>query len=268
MNKILIFIPMYNCNPQIERVLTRIVKLKDSSCFNEVIIIDNNSRDSSIECAKKVIKGSKIKMKIFLNDDNYNLGGSHKVAFNYAIENEFSHILVLHGDDQGDINDVIPFILNGECLKFDSFLGSRFNKESKLINYSKFRIFGNHVFNRILSLLVRDKVEDLGSGLNLYKVDYLKSKFYLNFPDTLTFNVYMLLYGIYVKSNFDYFPLTWREEDQVSNAKFYKQSKEIASLAFQYIANSEKLFKTNKSNKDMNYTYTEISSSCLEENLK
>lgn len=38
------------------------------------------------------------------------MGGSHKVAFNYAIENNFDYIIVLHGDDQGSISDMIPVL--------------------------------------------------------------------------------------------------------------------------------------------------------------
>ena len=41
------------------------------------------------------------------------MGGSHKVAFNYAIENNFDYIIVLHGDDQGSISDMIPVLKNG-----------------------------------------------------------------------------------------------------------------------------------------------------------
>ena len=32
-------------------------------------------------------------MSLIRNDDNYGLGGSHKVAFNYAMENEFFPII-------------------------------------------------------------------------------------------------------------------------------------------------------------------------------
>ena len=82
----------------------------------------------------------------------------------------------------------------------------------------------------------------MGSGLNIYKTKYLKSKFYLFLPNNLTFNVYMLLYGIYSKSSFEFFPLTWKEEDQVSNAKLFSQSLEILSLVARYILSSKRLF--------------------------
>jgi len=241
--KILLFIPMYNCELQINRVLSKIKNLgEDRNIFSEILIVDNGSKDNSCNAVKNIINTIGVKVTLVRNKQNVFLGGSHKVAFNYALENNFEYVVVLHGDDQGDINDLIPFIKNGEYKKYDSFLGSRFHKDSRLINYSKFRIFGNKVFNVILSLFMRHRITDMGSGLNMYKTEYLSGKFYLYLPNNLTFNVYMLLYGIYSKSLFAFFPLTWKEEDQVSNAKIISQSLEIISLVIRYIFFSKRLF--------------------------
>ena len=181
-------------------------------------------------------------LKLLRNRENYNLGGSHKVAFNYAVKNGFDYVIVLHGDDQGDIHDLLPCLKDESAYKYDSFLGSRFEKGSKLVNYSGFRIFGNHVFNAFMTIMLGRRITDLGSGLNMYRTEYLKSGFYRYFINTLTFNVYLLIYGVYSKSKFKFFPLTWREEDQVSNAKFMKQSMEIFKIVFRYKFNRKKTF--------------------------
>ena len=49
--KIIVFIPMYNCESQILRVLSR---FDESACniFDEILIVDNGSTDSSIKSAK------------------------------------------------------------------------------------------------------------------------------------------------------------------------------------------------------------------------
>ena len=43
-------------------------------------------------------------------DQNYGLGGSHKVAFGYAAAHGYEHLVVLHGDDQGAIVDLLPIL--------------------------------------------------------------------------------------------------------------------------------------------------------------
>lgn len=243
-DKILVFIPMYNCEKQISRVLEKIKNINEKQkFFSEILIVDNQSKDRSISVAKESCADCMIPVKILKNKKNVGLGGSHKVAFKYAVENKYDYVIVLHGDDQGDIKDILKYIENNEYSKYDSFLGSRFEKDSKLINYSKFRIFGNHIFNAFISIMVNRKLTDLGSGLNMYKVDYLNSEFFMKFPNNLTFNVYMLLYGLFSKSKFTFFPLSWREEDQVSNAKLVSQSMEILNLVFKYKLNKDELFK-------------------------
>ena len=243
MDRILLFIPMYNCEKQIVRVLGQ---LTDKVCtyLTEVIVVNNRSTDNGEQAVMEYLKGHPLPIQVSLlrNNENYGLGGSHKVAFQYAVDNGFDYVIVLHGDDQGSIADLLKYLKSGHYRKYDSFLGSRFMKGSKLVNYSRFRIFGNHVFNALISVAAGRALSDLGSGLNMYRSGYLKSLFFMGFPDTLTFNVYMLLYGVYSRSEFDFFPLTWREEDQISNAKFVSQAKEILAVIIGYVFNREKTF--------------------------
>ncbi|MDR2406828.1 MAG: glycosyltransferase family 2 protein [Bacteroidales bacterium] len=258
-NKILVFIPMYNCEKQIPRVLAQFDD-ETQKLFSEIIVIDNGSNDNSIQTAIETAKKlSHIKISVMKNCENYSLGGSHKVAFNYAIENGFDYVAVLHGDDQGNIADLIPLIKNNEYKNYDSLLGSRFMKNSKLVGYSNFRIFGNFVFNTFVSIIFRRKITDMGSGLNLYKTDYLKNKFYLYLPNDLTFPNNMCFYGIMSKSKFRFFPLLWREDDQISNAKLFRQSRLIFWAALKFLF----AFGTITKQKDNQFSQIEYKSNII-----
>ena len=68
-----------------------------------------------------------------------------------------------------------------------------------------------------------DVLYDLGSGLNVYKVKALRSDDYLKFPNSLVFNYHMILNAVATGQNFKFFPLTWREEDQVTNVRLFRQ---------------------------------------------
>ncbi len=240
--KTLLFIPMYNCSKQIVRVLAQLDE-EALKYIDEVLVVNNRSTDDGEERVLEFKKNNpQVPVKLMRNRENYGGGGSHKVAFNYAVDNGFDYCIVLHGDDQGNIHDIIPFLESGEAYGYDSFLGARFLKDSKLVNYSKFRIFGNHVFNVFMTVMLRRKVKDLGSGLNMYSTKYLQSRFYMYFINSLTFYVYMLIYGVHSKSNFKFFPLTWREDDQISNAKFFKQAGEIFKITFKYRFSPKKTF--------------------------
>lgn len=242
--KILLFIPAYNCEKQIVRVLNQI-DYKVLQYLDEIIVVNNVSTDNTEEKVIEFIEQhSEIPLKLLRNNDNYGLGGSHKTAFKYAIDKNFDYIIVLHGDDQGNIYDLLLILKNEAYKKYDCCLGARFMKGSKLKGYSKFRILGNVVYNCLFSLVLRKKICDLGSGLNLYNVNMLKNNFYVKFPDKLTFNCYMVLASDYYKHNILFFPISWREDDQVSNVKMFSQAINTLEMLFKYFINRGKFIKS------------------------
>lgn len=239
MNNILLFIPMYNCQAQITRVLQQIDK-EILAYISEVIVVNNRSTDGSEAAAiQYCTANTELPVKILRNNQNYGLGGSHKVAFQYALNNHFDYIIVLHGDDQGRIADLLPLLHSGEYAKHDCCLGARFMKGAKLIGYSKIRIWGNYVFNLIFSAVVRKPIKDLGSGLNLYKVSSFEGGYFMRYPDTLYFNDLMILSSCYYKQDMLFFPISWREEDQISNNKLWSFSLALLKMLWNYIKNKQ-----------------------------
>lgn len=219
--KILIAIPTYRCEKQITRVLDEIdtVLMKR---VEEIAVIDNGSPDDTVRVAIEYKNSGKLgnKLRVFQNTDNYNLGGTHKVAFLRAKKMGYTHVIILHGDNQAksdEANHLIDFMEKHPAHQ--TVLGSRFNRKSTLIGYDTKRILGNKLLNTIYSAVTLKKCEDLGSGLNLFALSDLEESKYLQFADKLTFNYELLLDLIKRHINFAYVPITWREEDQVSNAR-------------------------------------------------
>ncbi|MFT4186145.1 MAG: glycosyltransferase family 2 protein [Micrococcaceae bacterium] len=242
MDKILLFIPAYNCEKQIIRVLKQIDK-KVLEYISEVIVVNNRSTDNTEAVSRKFsMENPDLNIRILRNRANYNLGGSHKVAFKYAVENNFDYVIVLHGDDQGDIHDLMPVLDKGIYKKYDCCLGARFMKASKLDGYSKFRTFGNYVYNSIFSIATASRIKDLGAGLNMYSTKMLESEFYLKFPDALTFNCFMLFANKTYGFTYYFFPITWREDDQVSNVKMVSQAVTTAKIVADFFVSAKKKF--------------------------
>ena len=238
MTKNLLFIPCYNCEKEILKVLN---SLEDyAKYFTEILVIDNGSKDNTLNNAIDWAKEHKnIPLSVMQNKNNYNLGGTHKVAFNYAINNNFDYAVILHGDNQGDITD-IKDILERETYKdYDCCLGARFMKGSKLVNYSPVRIIGNIGFNILFSVFLFKKLYDLGAGLNIYSTNMLRSKYWQKYPDALTFNYLMTMALDFYKQKYMFFPLTWKEDGQVSNVKVTSQGFDLLSKLFKYVFNKK-----------------------------
>lgn len=250
-DKILVFIPMYNCEKQIIRVIGQL-RGTIYKYISEVIIVDNQSSDQGVDAVIHFLKNTSMAfpVKLLRNRDNYGLGGSHKVAFNYAIRNRFDYIIVLHGDDQGHIKDALPLIRRRVYKKYDCCLGARFLKKSRLKGYSKSREFGNRLFNILFSISVRRRIFDLGAGLNIYAVDMLRSEYYKKFPDNLTFNCYMLFALNAYQQTCMFFPITWTEEDQNSNVKIVKQAWQTLQMVMGYFLYRTKYLQTDAREKN------------------
>jgi glycosyltransferase involved in cell wall biosynthesis len=232
--RILLFIPMYNCAPQIPRVLAQITPERQAM-LSEVLVVDNRSTDDGRDVAIAALKQmTGLRTRLVINDHNYGLGGSHKVAFLHALEHGFDYVIMLHGDDQGDFGDIVPHLKKGAHRDVDALLGARFMRGSRLVGYSVPRTLGNRVFNLLYSVATRHRIYDLGSGLNMYRVAALADRFWLRNANDLTFNYHMILRSIAAGWKMRFFPVSWREDDQVSNVKLVRQSLRVLSLPLKY----------------------------------
>lgn len=235
--KLLVFIPAYNCEKQVPRVLEQLLDPRVAPWVGECIVVNNRATDGTEAAVQRwMATHPEAPVTLLRNDENYGLGGSHKVAFGYAAAHGYGHLVVLHGDDQGDIRDLLPLLQSGEYWQYDCCLGSRFMKGSRIQGYSALRVVGNHGFNWLFSLVAGKKITDLGSGLNLYAVEPLRNEYYKKFPDTLYFNDCMILALCHLKQRVLFFPISWREEDQVSNNKLTSFGLSLLGLCRQFLA--------------------------------
>ncbi|PPQ26999.1 dolichyl-phosphate mannose synthase [Rhodoblastus sphagnicola] len=227
---------MYNCAQQIGRVLKQLENPDVAKFFHGVLCVDNQSPDATLEVAAAAMERVPLPFRAILrNAGNYGLGGSHKVAIDFGLAQGYSHLVVLHGDDQGSIADLTPLVAAGAHDSLDCLLGARFMPGSRLQGYSALRTLANRVFNAIFSIISGQKLYDLGSGLNLYRLDIFRDGFHRRFRDDLTFNYFLILACCQKGFRQKFFPLTWCEDDQISNAKLFRQGVRMLKLLAQRI---------------------------------
>ncbi|HYX34686.1 MAG TPA: glycosyltransferase family 2 protein [Oligoflexus sp.] len=243
--KILVFIPVYNCQQQIPRVLAQFKSLTNT--FYGILIVDNRSTDASLEVAKTAAQNLALPVTILLNRENLGLGGSHKVAFQYAIDHGYDYCAVLHGDDQGNIHDLVAALDAGWHRTHDCLLGARFMRGSQLQGYSRLRTLGNRIFNWIFSAVSGRRLYDLGSGLNLYRVSRLQKSRFAGFANNLTFNYYLILASVQWQWNIKFFPISWREDDQISNVRLFRQTRQICAILFDFCCRRNHFLHSNNS---------------------
>lgn len=233
-DKILVFVPAYRCAGQIGRVIAQFHG-PSSRYFSELLVLDNRSPDSTLDVAIEAARRlDGLPVTVGRNRENYGLGGSHKAAYQYAADRGFTHVITLHGDDQGDIADIEPALRRGDHRRSDAVMGARFRRGARISGYSRFRILGNHVFNAWFTIASGHRVTDMGSGLNLLSRRAFDDESVLLHSDGLHFNPRLLL-GMYDRGlRVEYVPISWREDDQVSNVKMVSQAWKTAKVAWDY----------------------------------
>jgi hypothetical protein len=114
------------------------------------------------------------------------------------------------------------------------------------VGYSKIRILGNMLLNIIFSIFSMRVTYDLGSGMNLFKMSGFKDRRYLQHDNGLTFNVDLLLDLYHRKKKVKFTPITWSEEDQVSNAKIFKVGSTMLKTVLIWVLNKDIVMSRNE----------------------
>ena len=186
--KILIFIPAYNVEKKITKVLNKIPKIVFNKYNIKIIVIEDNSSDKTLSVIKKVIKkkGDKIKIYLIVNKKNKGYGGVQKIAFNYAIKKNFKYVVMLHGDNQYPANKILLLIKPLLTNKYDAVFGSRMINSINALKGGMplYKYLGNIALTFFQNLVLSSNLSEFHSGYRSYKVSSLKKiKFRSNTND-------------------------------------------------------------------------------------
>jgi len=162
-----ILIPCYNEEKTIEKIINKILDLKDLNL--EIIIVDDNSTDSS-----RSIINTKLKDKIhklILNDNNYGKGYSIRKG----IEAATGEVLIIQDADlEYDPKDyqklLEPFILGVADVVYGSrFIGS----DKKRVLYF-WHTVGNKILTLLSNIFTNLNLSDMEVGYKAFKTDIIK----------------------------------------------------------------------------------------------
>lgn len=232
--KILIAIPCYNCEKQIARVLE---KFRGRITY-DTLLVDNKSTDGTARVIEDLLASNQTLIK---HDQNYGLGGSFRTICAYAEKNNYEYLALFHGDDQASVDDLLEMIRTAETDAFDCLFGARFMAGSHLVNYSEVRSVGNRVINSLYSFALRKKIQEIGSGLNLYRVSSLPMKEIRRYPSHMAFDINLLFHFVTGPYRYKFLPIKWTEEDQVSNARNVKVGLTVLHMLLKHLAGIREL---------------------------
>lgn len=158
--RICIVIPAYNEATVIGNVISEVLtKIKASRYQGEVVVINDGSKDTTAEVAKK--QGAKVITHIL----NSGAGSATATGLSYAQQNGFDIAVTMDADGQHAIEDVFNGIKKMVGGDDDLLIGSR------LINtkgMSKVKVLGNRGLSLITYILFGINSTDSQSGLRVF----------------------------------------------------------------------------------------------------
>lgn len=175
--KLLIFIVAYNAELHIENVLNRIPKEVLSKYDYEILIIDDSSKDKTFEKAHDYHHiNQDLNLKILFNPINQGYGGNQKLGYEYAIQNDFEAVVLLHGDGQYApeiLEDMVSPIFEKRA---DVIFGSRMLIKGNAIKGGMpyYKYYGNKILTNFQNRLLKSNLSEFHSGYRAYSVESLK----------------------------------------------------------------------------------------------
>ncbi|QHQ61127.1 glycosyltransferase [Anaerocolumna sedimenticola] len=162
--KILIIIPVYNEEHNIEKVITQ---LKQNVPYADYIVVNDCSNDNTVMVCKE--KGYHyISLPV-----NLGIGGGVQAGYYYAIEHDYDIAVQMDGDGQHDakyIENIIKPILDDEA---DIVIGSRFILKQGFQS-SKLRRLGINFLSMLIKICSGTKVKDVTSGFRAVNRKFIK----------------------------------------------------------------------------------------------
>jgi glycosyltransferase involved in cell wall biosynthesis len=186
--KLLLLIVAYNAEKTIKEVLSRIPKTLNQNYYTEVLIIDDSSNDATVKKCLELQQKEKypFKLTVLVNPENLGYGGNQKVGYQYATENNFDIVALIHGDGQY-APESLPYLLKPLLSeKIDAVFGSRMLNRFSAITGGMplYKYIGNKILTKYQNWILKSNLSEFHSGYRVYKVNALKDiPFHLNTND-------------------------------------------------------------------------------------
>ena len=184
--KHLIFIVAYNHENFIAKVLDRLPEAVKNKNY-EILLIDDASKDQTFNIAKNWSElNSEFYIKVLKNPTNLGYGGNQKLGFQYAIENNFDTLVLLHGDGQYAPEIIVDLIEDHIIQKNTLTLGSRMIIKTNALKGKMplYKFFGNIILTFIQNKLLGTNLSEFHTGYRVYSIKNLKKiNFHLNTND-------------------------------------------------------------------------------------
>jgi glycosyltransferase involved in cell wall biosynthesis len=211
-SKVVVVMPAYNAARTLERVVNDIAREE----VDEIVVVDDCSKDDTVEIARK------LPVTLIVHEKNGGYGANQKTCYDYARKVGADHVIMLHADYQYDAR-VVPAVLLllrlGIC---DVILGNRIRtrREALTCGMPASKYFANRGLTILENMLSGQNLGEWHSGFRAYSRAVLEKLPYRRNSDDFVFDSQFLVQSVHFGFKIGDIPVPVRYFDEASSINF------------------------------------------------
>lgn len=231
-----IFIPVFNAASTLPKVLDRIpAAVRDE--VEEIFVIDNDSADNSYLIAVGYRHHHQDhKLSVFRNVRNLGYGGSQKVAYQYAIEQGYDVVAMLHGDAQYAPEYLVELLRPfRHDTTVDLVFGSRMLGDPMAGGMPIVRYVGNRVLTWIQNRVLGTRLSEFHSGYRIFSCRALAKIPFTNCSDDYHFDTEIIVQLTSAGKSIVEVPIPTRYGNERSYVNIWSYGLNVLLVMAQYV---------------------------------
>ncbi len=216
-SKIIVILPAFNAEKTLEKTVNEIPR----DIVDEIVLVDDGSKDKTITLARK------LNLNVFVHGKNLGYGANQKTCYKLALEKNADIVVMLHPDYQYDpkvIKYLVGFIEEGYA---DVMLGSRIRSRREALEGGMpiYKYFFNRLLTFCENLLSGYNLSEWHTGLRAYKREVLENIDFQNNSNDFVFDTQVLFQIIEKKYRIGDIPIPVRYHSESSSINFKRSIK-------------------------------------------
>jgi glycosyltransferase involved in cell wall biosynthesis len=216
-HRIIAVMPAYNA----ERTLASTLADMPPGCVDEIILVDDGSKDRTVELARE------IGLTVLIHPQNRGYGGNQKTCYREALQRGADIVVMIHPDYQYD-SRVIPyavgFIEAGIC---DVVLGNRIRSRREALagGMPLYKYLSNRFLTSVENIALGQNLGDFHSGFRVYRKAVLERIPFEKNSDDFVFDTQFLAQAVRFGFRLGDIPVPVRYFEEASSINFRRSLK-------------------------------------------
>ena len=211
-HRVIAVMPAYNA----EKTLAATLADMPPGCVDEVILVDDGSKDRTVEIAREM------GLTLLVHPKNRGYGGNQKTCYRHALERGADVVVMIHPDYQYDsrvVPHAVGFIELGIC---DVVLGSRIRSRDEAFKggMPAWKYLANRFLTAVENLALGQNLGDFHSGFRVYRREVLEKVPFERNSDDFVFDTQFLVQAVRLGFRLGDVPVPVRYFKEASSINF------------------------------------------------